>query len=205
VILFACAVARELGPWTGRTDVEPLVTGVGPVEAAAAVSGALARGRYALVVNAGIAGAFEGAARIGDGVVVADETFELGLEDGRALALPDGERAVTTAASDRTLVRRMTERGFPAVRGITVARVTASEATAERLVRSGAQVESMEGFAVLRACERAGVAAVELRGISNRVGARDRSGWDFEAGIAGLTRAVEALFAVVDALKRTPA
>ena len=205
MILFACAVARELGPWSRRPDVDALVTGVGPVEAAAAVSGALARRRYALVVNAGIAGAFEGAARIGDGVVVADETFELGLEDGRPIALPDGERVVGTVRSDPALVQRLTARGFAAVRGVTVARVTASEATAQRLSECGAQVESMEGFAVLRACERAGVAAIELRGISNRAGERERAGWDFAAGIAGLSRVVEAFFAVVDAANGAPA
>jgi futalosine hydrolase len=194
VILLACAVARELDSLGGRPDVDALVTGVGPVEAAAAVAHALAVRRYALVVNAGIAGAFDGAARIGDGVVVADDSFELGREDGRPIALPDGERVVETARSDAALVERLSARGFTAVRGITVARVTSSEATAERLARRGAQVESMEGFGVLRACERAGVAAVELRGISNRVGARERAGWDFAAGILGLTRIVEAFF-----------
>jgi futalosine hydrolase len=55
----------------------------------------------------------------------------------------------------------------------------------------------MEGFAVLRAAERAGVPAIELRGISNRVGARERSGWDFEAGIGGLRRITTALFDLV--------
>ncbi len=205
MILFACAVARELGSWAQRADVETLVMGVGPVEAAAAVSGALARRRYALVVNAGLAGAFDGAARVGDGVVVADDEFELGLEDGRPIALPDGERVVATAASDPEIVRVLSARGFAALHGITVARVTSSEETARRLAARGAQVESMEGFAVLRACRRAGIPAVELRGISNRVGARERSGWDFASGIAGLTRVVEALFAVVDTSTGAPA
>ncbi|MGB8520684.1 MAG: hypothetical protein WCD38_11040, partial [Candidatus Tumulicola sp.] len=160
---------------------------------------------YALVVNAGLAGAFDGAARIGDGVVVADDDFELGLEDGRPIALPDGERVVATAASDPEIVRGLSARGFAALRGITVARVTSSEDTARRLAARGAQIESMEGFAVLRACRRAGVPAVELRGISNRVGARERSGWDFASGVAGLTRVVEALFAVVDTSTGAPA
>lgn len=205
MILFACAVARELASYARRPGVDTLVTGVGAVEAAAAVARALALRRYALVVNAGIGGAFDGAARVGDGVVVSEDGFELDLEDGRPIALPDGDRVVDTVRSDPELVRRLTACGFAAVRGITVARVTASDATAARLARRGAQVESMEGFAVLRACELAGVAAVGLRGISNRVGARERSGWDFAAGIAGLTRVVEVLFGVVDASSGAPA
>jgi futalosine hydrolase len=76
--------------------------------------------------------------------------------------------------------------------------VTASDETASRLAARGAQIESMEGFAVLRAAERAGVRAIEVRGISNRCGARESSGWDFAAGTTGLQRVVEALFDVLD-------
>jgi nucleoside phosphorylase len=76
--------------------------------------------------------------------------------------------------------------------------VTATDETASRLAGRGAQVESMEGFAVLRAAERAGVRAIEVRGISNRCGARELSGWDFAAGAAGLQLVVEALFNVLD-------
>lgn len=199
MILVACAVARELGSWAQRPEIETLVTGVGPVEAGIAVADALARRSYALVVNAGIAGAFPGAARIGDGVVVSEDAFELCLEDGRPIALPGGERVSGTAVSDPAIVASLTARGFAARRGVTVARVTATEATAQRLALGGAQVESMEGFAVLRACARSGVPAVQLRGISNRAGARERSGWNFDAGLAGLTRIAEACFEIVNA------
>jgi nucleoside phosphorylase len=61
----------------------------------------------------------------------------------------------------------------------------------------------MEGFAVLRAAERAGVRAIEVRGISNRCGARESSGWDFAAGVAGLQRVVEALFDLLDGATTT--
>ena len=44
-----------------------------------------------------------------------------------------------------------------ALRGITVSRVTCTRRRARRLSERGAQVESMEGFAVLRAAERAGI------------------------------------------------
>jgi futalosine hydrolase len=199
VILLACAVERELGFWTHRHDVETLVTGVGPVEAACAIAHALAQQRYKLVVNAGIAGAVDAAANVGDGVVVADEALELALENGRPIVLPERQSVVDKVHSNPLLVAELRRRGFAALHGITVSRVTAREDTAVRLARLGAQVESMEGFAVLRACERAGVPAVELRGISNRVGDRDVSGWDFEAGISGLARVTQALFEIVDA------
>ncbi|HEY4433294.1 MAG TPA: futalosine hydrolase [Candidatus Cybelea sp.] len=194
MILLCCAVEAELAFWRPRDGVDRLVSGVGPVEAASAVSTALATGRYSLVVNAGIAGAFDGAAAVGDGVVVSEERMELRLESGEAFSLPRGECPVESARSDASLVTRLQAAGFAALRGITVSRVTSSEATAQRLAQTlGAQVESMEGFAVLRAAQRAGVAAIEVRGISNRCGARERSGWNFAAGVAGLQNVTAAM------------
>lgn len=197
MILLVCAVAKELAFLPPRSGVEILVTGVGPVEAAANVSRALAQGRYELVVNAGLGGAFDGCAAIGDGVVVAEDRMELDLETGSPLSLPDGLHVADRAASSLDLADRVTELGFAALRGVTVARVTALDATAHRLYVGGAQVESMEGFAVLRAAEIAGVPAIELRGISNRVGDRARSGWDFRAGLVGLQRVLDALLSLV--------
>ena len=163
MILLTAAVERELSRWAGRPGVETVVTGVGPVEAACAIADRLARQRYELVVNAGIAGAFEGAAAVGDGVAIADEACELDLESGEPIVLPGGARVVDRARSDPALVERLRDAGFAVLRGITVARVTSSEETAARLARRGAQAESMEGFAALRAAERAGVPAIELR------------------------------------------
>jgi len=194
VILLACAVEAELAFWRARDGVTTLTTGVGPVEAACALAAELARNEYQLLVNGGLAGAFDGVATIGDGVVVSDDAIELDLETGAPIALPKGERAIATARSDPALVAQLRERGFPALRGITVARVTSTEPTARRLAALGAQVESMEGFAALRAAERAGVPAIQLRGVSNRCGPRESSGWSFAAGIAGLQRILDAFF-----------
>jgi futalosine hydrolase len=195
VILLASAVAAELKFWRSRDDVTTLFTGVGPVEASCAVTAALCQARYRLVINAGLAGAFDGTARIGDGVIVSEDAMELALEDGAALNLPRGEAIVDTARSDSALVARLGSKGFSALRGVTVSRVTSTDETARRLAAElAAQVESMEGFAALRAAELAGVPAIQVRGISNRCGARESSGWDFAAGIAGLERITFALF-----------
>lgn len=202
MILVACAVEAELAFLQPRDGVETLVTGVGPVETASAIAAALATREYELLVCAGIAGAFDGEAQIGDGVVVATDAMELNIEDGSAIPLPRGERTVEEAHSDPALVAMLGDAGFPALRGITVPRVTASEKTARRLATLGAQVETMEGFAALRAARRAGVAAIEIRGISNRCGARERAGWDFDAGIAGLRRVAGVLFEALEGMNR---
>ena len=197
MILLTCAVGKELKFFTSAPHVEMLVTGIGPVEAAACVSRALAQSPYSLVINAGIAGAFEGAAEIGDGVVVSEEFVELGLETGVPITLPDGARMIERVSSDLTLVDRLVENGFAGKRGITVSRVTATSASAHRLARLGAQVESMEGFAVLRAAEIAGVPAIEVRGISNIVTDREHSRWNFDLGVQGLEKVLTSLLSIV--------
>ena len=176
-----------------------LVTGVGPVEAAASVARALAQSPYDVVINAGIAGAFEGAADVGESVVVSEELFEVDLESGVPIQLPDGARVIDRAGSDLSLVDRLAEMGFRSVRGITVARVTATDATAQRLRALGVGIESMEGFGVLRAAEMAAVPAIEVRGISNLVCERSRSRWDFDAGVAGTQKVLNALLSFIQA------
>jgi futalosine hydrolase len=80
------------------------------------------------------------------------------------------------------------------LRGLTVAAVTTTDATARRLrTRYEAEVESMEGFSVLRAAAVANVPAIEVRGISNYVGDRAASEWDFAAGARATARALEAV------------
>jgi len=197
VILVTCAVGKELAFLRSQPHVELLVTGVGPVESAASVSRALAQSTYELVISAGIGGAFEGMAELGEGVVVADELLELDLETGVPIALPDGATVVNRATSDLTLVDRLVELGFRAVRGITVHRVTATDGSAARLAAFGVGVETMEGFAVLRAAEIAGVPAIEVRGISNIVRDREKSRWDFGAGVQGVQHILTALLSLV--------
>jgi len=197
VILVTCAVNKELAFFESQPHVEMLVTGVGPVEAAASVSRALAQSRPELVINAGIAGAFKDCGEVGEGVVVSDDSLALCLETGAPIALPDDARVVDRASSDLALVDRLVEVGFRSVRGVTVTQVTALDGTAARLASQGVAVESMEGFAVLRAAEIAGVPAIEVRGISNVAGDRSRGGWNFEAGVRGLERVLNALLSLL--------
>ena len=192
MILLVSAVAQELD-WLGpRAGVETLVSGIGPVDAASRVTRALAAKTYDMVINAGIAGAFDGVAHVGDGVVVGEEIYELQQETGAPLALPPNNLVFDRVRPDLELVDAITALGFPLVRGVTVSMVTTTDETAKRLRARGAEIESMEGFAVLRAAQIANIPAIEVRGISNIVGDRDKGGWDFDAGLHGLKRVLNA-------------
>ncbi|MFO7617135.1 MAG: phosphorylase, partial [Bacteroidales bacterium] len=49
-------------------------------------------------------------------------------------------------------------------------------------------IETMEGAAVLYVCSRMGVPVVQVRGISNSAGPRDRSGWRVREAVGAFTR-----------------
>jgi futalosine hydrolase len=63
--------------------------------------------------------------------------------------------------------------------------------------RFRADVESMEGFAVLRAAQLAGVPAIEIRGVSNLVGERESNGWNFRRGALAAAATTGALLDVL--------
>ncbi len=206
MILVVCALSAELKFFSARPDVEILAAGIGPIEAASAAARALALGSYAALINVGLGGAFRDVAdasggpgrfRIGDAVLVTQEVLaDFGLEGDRPLTLPDGATLTDRVAADERLIAACEDLRLKHGTGLTVTQVTSTDATATRLQkRYGADVESMEGFAVLRAAVLAGVPALELRGISNYVGDRARAEWNFEAGARA---AVEALEAVLD-------
>jgi futalosine hydrolase len=188
-----CALRLELQPFERSDAVDILETGVGPVEAAIATATELAKRPYAAVINVGIGGAFRGRAKVGETVlVVADALADLGLEGGAPLTLPGGATLAEREEADPGLVRRLADLDLLRGKGVTVSSVTTTEATARRLrERYDADVESMEGFSVLRAAAVARVPALQIRGVSNYVGPRADGEWDFLAGSQAATGTLE--------------
>ena len=177
MLLVVAATERELAPVEGA---RALICGVGPVDAATATARALAHERPSAVLQVGIAGA-----RGLDPL-----TIVLGSEAVYCDAA--GPLVPARALPDRDLLARL--RGsFPEaeLRPIgTSARVGGSH---------GVDVEAMEGFAVLRACELAGVPAVEVRVVSNAIDEPDRALWRFEEAFAKLAETLPRLVAVASA------
>lgn len=162
---------------------------------------ALATRRYDAVINAGIGGGFRDRCSVGDAVVCSREDYaELGLEDGTAFPLPGGVELARHAESHPGLLKPFLAGVIPVIvgRGVTSAIVTSTTSRALVLAhRFRADVESMEGFSVLRAAHAAGVPAVEIRGVSNLVGDRADNQWDFRAGAAAAVETTDALLNVL--------
>ena len=181
-MLLVAATALELNR---LEDVEMLVCGIGPVEAAASTARRLAAGSTPNgLLHVGIAGARDlkpGTLVLGSEAVYCD----LGVESA---SVP----IVTRAAPDEVLLRLASE-ALPEA-------VVCPIGTSARVGGTAAHhdVEAMEGFAVLRAAEQAGVPALELRAISNRY-ADTREEWRIEEALAALAGAVPRLLELLDA------
>jgi len=174
VILVVAATERELA---GADGAATLACGVGPVEAAAATARALASDRPVALLHVGIAGArgLEAPA-----LVIGSEAV---YEDAAGGALVPGR-----VRPDAELLQR-------AKRALPDARVLPIGTSARVGGTSGCSVEAMEGFAVLRAAELAGVPAVEVRAVSNDVDEPDRAKWRFDDALGALADAVPRLLA----------
>ncbi|SDL16740.1 futalosine hydrolase [Streptomyces indicus] len=197
-ILVVTAVPAEAEAVTaGAPGPDVIAAGVGPAAAAAATAreltaAALGGRPYGLVVSAGIGGGFAPAAPVGslavsDAIVAAD----LGAET------PEGFVPVTDlgfglvrheppASLVRALAAATGARTGPV---LTVSTVTGSAARAQELAarHPGALIEAMEGFGVAEAAAAQGLAAVEIRAVSNPVGPRDRSAWRIGDALKALT------------------
>jgi futalosine hydrolase len=176
-VLVVAATARELECAAGARTLR---CGIGPVEAAVATAGELAGRRPHALLHVGLAGA-------------------RGLKAGTLVL---GSAALYCDVHADVHVPRRVE---PAPPLLHAARAALPEALVRPIGTSaavggstGCDVEAMEGFAVLRAAELAGVAAVELRAVSNEIDEPDRSSWRFEEGLAALERALPEL---LDALR----
>ena len=174
-MLVVAATERELALLGGHDSV---CCGIGPVEAALQTARALEERRPEAVVHVGIAGS---------------PTLE-------PPALVLGSQAVYCDVIDPSSTLPRVECVRPDAALLEKVRTALPEAYVLPIATcgkvgagTGFDVEAMEGFGVLRACELAGVAAVELRAISNSPDEADRSRWRFDEAFAALADALDRL------------
>jgi futalosine hydrolase len=168
-VLVIAATERELARTEGwRT----LVCGVGPVEAAIATASAISQERPRAILHVGIAGARRASGMAPASVVIGDAARYCDLS-----VSPDW--APSLIAPSTTLLHA-------AQRALPTATLCCIGTSARIDGTSGCDVEAMEGFAVLRAAEVAGIPAIEVRSISNEIEEQDRTRWHFEHAFAAI-------------------
>lgn len=197
-VLIIAATCVELAPFTARIGIEPGawcalgahrirvgLTGVGPVAAAFGIQRLAAEVKPALIVQAGICGAYAGA-----GLAIG-QTVEVGRERLADLGAMRDDRFETVFDNGPLDNPYRLPGGYPRVAGFTAA--TAASPLAERWLAlypdDRAAVETMEGYALFYVCGRLGIPFGELRAVSNRVGGPPDE-WDIPAATAALAGAL---------------
>lgn len=157
-ILYVMAAQAEYGPHL-QTRIKPLMTGVGPVEAAVAVTRALAEARPLprLVVSLGSAGS-RTLAQCGIYQAVSVSYRDM---DASALGFPRGQTPFLELTPVQTL--------SPSIPGLPGASLSTGANVVSGPAYDGinADMVDMETYGVLRACQAFDVPLVALRGISD--------------------------------------
>ena len=187
---------------SARPGVDIVVTGVGPVNAAHAVTLAITKRQPTAIVVCGVGGAYPNSGlETGDVVCAHSECYgdlgassPAGFLDMKALGFP-------VIASPSPLYNELPMLIFPIdrrVKFVTLSTCTGTDEVARTIEsRTGGAVENMEGAAVAHIAHLHGIAAGEVRGISNMVTNRDTKSWQLKGAA---TAAQEAVLAWLDRL-----
>ena len=178
MILVVAATERELA---GAVGAATLACGIGPVEAASSTARAVAQGqRPDVLLHVGIAGAR--GIPVPQLVIGSEAVYEDAVAGGLVPARVHPDPRLVDAA----------QRALPEARVLPIGTSARVGGT------SDCEVEAMEGFAVLRAAKLAGVAAVEVRAVSNEIDEPDRERWRFDDALAALEAALPRLISALD-------
>ncbi|MFN6374396.1 MAG: futalosine hydrolase [Chitinophagia bacterium] len=204
-ILIVAATEAELMPLHSalmpneQLSIEMLITGVGLLSSGLS----LMRKCYALqpdlAILTGIAGSFDDELTTGNAVVIRNEQIgDLGVEESGSfhnifkmgLSNPDSfpfQRGVLTNPHDILCNRT----ALKLVDAVSVNEISTDPVRINYYRdQLGVSVESMEGAAFHQVCLEMNIPFVQIRGISNSVGDRNKSHWKIQEAIYSSTNAV---------------
>lgn len=181
----ACLVGAE-------RPVRTLVTGVGLLAAAYAIMQEIACSRPDLILQTGIAGCFNKKYSLGTAVAVEREIFaDMGVHEDNTyhdlfdLGLADENMApFETKAVINHHKDLLSAAGLPTVSAVSVNEISSSLKRIA-LFSDGykADIESMEGAALHYVCSLQKIPFIQIRGISNMVGERNKSRWKIQESL----------------------
>lgn len=180
----------------GKHVLSFLITGVGSMETAVAISTYPDLKSFDFLLQLGIAGSYSNLYPIGSVVEVVDEqpgdmgaeladesfldVYELGLADKNHFPFSLGKLQNTKTFSD-----------LPKVKGLTVNKVHGTQNSITNIIlKYNPDIETMEGAGFFYAALLANKSFCQLRGISNKVEPRNRDNWNIPLALDNVTREV---------------
>jgi futalosine hydrolase len=191
-ILIVAATEAEIAPFRQRNPQEIcLISGVGSAITAYHLTEALLLHPYKAAIQVGVAGTLTSALALGEVVQVVEDQFtdlgswengefhtvhQLNLANGQCFPFSNGR-----LVNDSKLVDWIS---LPKVIGSTVNILTNESSLLDACHRSmQADVESMEGAAFHFVCRKRNIPFLQIRGISNQVGDRQKKNWKLTEAI----------------------
>jgi futalosine hydrolase len=191
-ILYVASTSFEIAPFLSKNPAAHfLITGVGIPMAVHHITKRLQQMDYDMVIQAGIAGSFDSSLALGKVVFVNKDnfadigiyeknifstTFEKGFAAADEFPFTNGWLENPEKLMDIFSIER--------VNAITVNMVTDDMNHIKMLkTKFDAKLETMEGAALHYVCLQEKIPFMQLRGISNYVGERDKSNWKIKEAI----------------------
>ncbi len=191
-VLFVMATEAEYGAAL-RREIEPVITGVGPVEAAVGTLAALQKHPADLVVTLGSAGS----RTLPEAEVFQVTSVSYRDMDASPLGVPKGVVPFSDIPAEIPIPQRL-----PGIANATLS-TGGGIVNGHAYAHIAADMVDMETYAVLRAAHRAGAAMIGLRGISDGHEEIKRfSDWtlylaEIDAQLADIVRALPDSFAAL--------
>ncbi|WP_052598374.1 futalosine hydrolase [Aureispira sp. CCB-QB1] len=178
-----------------KIDIHILVTGVGPIHTSFALATVLAQHNFDLVLNLGIAGAFNKNFKIGEVFQIVNDRFaDVGVEeaDGSFTDLFEMQLMDWNEPPyiNGKLYAPNTEHKFlPQATAITVSKVHGTLESIKKIQgKYTADLESMEGAAIFYACLQHQIDCLQVRSVSNYVESRNKDNWNIPLAIDNLNK-----------------
>ncbi|MGL4955833.1 MAG: hypothetical protein ACRC9X_01485 [Bacteroidales bacterium] len=175
-------------------QLEFRVTGIGLLPCVYNLTKLLLQNTYTYVFQIGIAGTFTPTLPLGSACVVGKESLAHQLAEdtnGNLQALPPFLNINTPLHCPQAQMLSLSN-NTPIVEGLTVSILTeCANSIRERTSRYHCQIESMEGAAFHYVCLQQQVRFLQVRGISNLVGNRNKAEWCIDVALQSATLSLE--------------
>ena len=178
-----------------KQSIDILITGVGMTLTAFHLGMCLQQNKYDLVINLGLAGAFNKQLQLGEVVEINSDSFgDLGAEEDRNFLsvidlglVNENDYPFRQGKLFAQHLYQQQIKNLRSVEGVTVNKVHGNDISIDLLrKRCTADVETMEGAAFLYVCLYNKINCVQVRGISNYVEKRDKSKWNIPLALQQL-------------------
>lgn len=207
-VVITAATAMEIEPFRVLQDnfdgivIDYLLTGVGAISTAFALERYISSSSPTLLIQIGIAGAYGDKLKVGSAVAVLEEymsdmgVFEKdGYKDIFDMGLIEkNEFPFLNSALRNPNEIILSKSSLPMVKGMGVNEISTSPEKINLFKEQyGVDIESMEGNAFHYVCLMNKIPFIQLRGISNKVGERNKSLWEINKSLTAVLDATNNL------------